>query len=202
MQHQTLARGFSQCSDCPITVSHAAMTVPEIKFCEVLIDVLNVVKCADEAALEQRKISFNRVRMGIAANVLTRTVVHGLMRRKTLPRPAISRIVIGDEMRRWIKMLIKHLFQILSAHLSDTARTDAPAAFDQGDNRNLLCAPSAFVWTGTLARLAAEGPLKVPMRFDEAIKRALTVKPPEEGWKEYERKLKRQQRRRRSKTAA
>jgi hypothetical protein len=32
-----------------------------------------------------------------------------------------------------------------------------------------------------------EGRLKVPFGFDEAISRALRVKPPEEGWKNYER---------------
>lgn len=31
------------------------------------------------------------------------------------------------------------------------------------------------------------GPLKVPLPFDEAISRALRVKPPPEGWKNYER---------------
>ncbi len=47
-----------------------------------------------------------------------------------------------------------------------------------------------------------EGPLRIPMKFDDAIKRALTVKPPEGGWAEYEKKLKRQRKRRRSKSAA
>ena len=47
-----------------------------------------------------------------------------------------------------------------------------------------------------------EGPLKVPMKFDEAIKRALTVKPPPEGWPEYEKKLRKERKRRRSKEAA
>lgn len=32
-----------------------------------------------------------------------------------------------------------------------------------------------------------EGPLKMPLHFDEAIRRALKVKPPPEGWKDYER---------------
>ena len=46
-----------------------------------------------------------------------------------------------------------------------------------------------------------EGPLSVPLPFDEAIKRALQVKPPPEGWSEYEAKLrrKRQQARQRKK---
>lgn len=35
-----------------------------------------------------------------------------------------------------------------------------------------------------------EGPLSVPLKFDEAIKRALSVKPPPEGWAAYEKKLK------------
>ena len=35
-----------------------------------------------------------------------------------------------------------------------------------------------------------EGPLKVNLKFDEAIKRALTVKPPAEGWAAYEKALK------------
>ena len=40
------------------------------------------------------------------------------------------------------------------------------------------------------AKAKREGPLKINMKFDEAIKRALAVKPPAEGWAEYEKKLK------------
>jgi|GEM_PF-3024294 hypothetical protein len=47
-----------------------------------------------------------------------------------------------------------------------------------------------------------EGPLKIPMKFDDAIKSVMTVKPPPEGWAEYEKKLKRERKRRRPKTAA
>jgi len=48
-----------------------------------------------------------------------------------------------------------------------------------------------------------EGPLSIPMKFDEAIKRALTVKPPPEGWAEYEKKkLKRARKRRQRKSVA
>lgn len=47
-----------------------------------------------------------------------------------------------------------------------------------------------------------EGPLSIPMKFDEAIKRALGVKPPPEGWAEYEKKLKREKKRKRPKSAA
>jgi hypothetical protein len=47
-----------------------------------------------------------------------------------------------------------------------------------------------------------EGPLNIPMAFDEAIKRALTVKPPEEGWAAYEKKIKRDRKRRKPKSAA
>ena len=36
-----------------------------------------------------------------------------------------------------------------------------------------------------------EGPLKIPLKFDDAIQRALKVNPPPEGWAEYEKKLKR-----------
>ena len=37
------------------------------------------------------------------------------------------------------------------------------------------------------AKAKGEGFLKVPLPFGEAISRALKVKPPPEGWKEYER---------------
>ncbi len=47
-----------------------------------------------------------------------------------------------------------------------------------------------------------EGPLKIPMKFDDAIERALQVKPPAEGWSEYEKKLKRQRKTKRRKAAA
>jgi hypothetical protein len=38
-------------------------------------------------------------------------------------------------------------------------------------------------------KMRHEGPLKIPMKFDDAIRHALKVKPPEEGWAEYEKKL-------------
>jgi hypothetical protein len=37
-----------------------------------------------------------------------------------------------------------------------------------------------------------EGPLHIPVPFDDAIKRALAVKPPPEGWAKYEKRLKRE----------
>lgn len=39
--------------------------------------------------------------------------------------------------------------------------------------------------------------IKVPFKFDDAIKRAMTVKPPIGGWADYEKKLKRQRERQR-----
>lgn len=44
-----------------------------------------------------------------------------------------------------------------------------------------------------------EGPLRIAMKFDEAIKRALTVKPPPEGWTKYEAELKRSTQRKQTK---
>jgi hypothetical protein len=43
-----------------------------------------------------------------------------------------------------------------------------------------------------------EPPLKIPMDFDKAIGTALSVKPPPEGWSEYEAKLKRRKTARKS----
>lgn len=51
------------------------------------------------------------------------------------------------------------------------------------------------------AKPKREGPLKVPLPFDEAIKRALQVKPPAEGWKAYEKRLAEQRAKRRGKRA-
>lgn len=52
------------------------------------------------------------------------------------------------------------------------------------------------------AKAKNEGPLKIGMKFDDAIKRALSVKPPPEGWDEYEKKLKKERKRRRPNKAA
>ena len=51
------------------------------------------------------------------------------------------------------------------------------------------------------AKAKHEGPLKIDVQFDDAIKRALAVKPPKEGWEEYEKSLKKQQKRPPKKTA-
>lgn len=52
------------------------------------------------------------------------------------------------------------------------------------------------------AKPKREGPLKVPFAFDDAIRRAMGVKPPPEGWKEYERARARANRRGRKPTLA
>lgn len=44
-----------------------------------------------------------------------------------------------------------------------------------------------------------EEPLKVSLRFDDALRRAVAVKPPPGGWADYEKKLKRDRQRRRKK---
>jgi hypothetical protein len=49
---------------------------------------------------------------------------------------------------------------------------------------------------------ANEGPIRIPMKFDDAIKRALSVKPPAQGWAAYEKKIKKNRKRRRAKKAA
>ncbi len=43
------------------------------------------------------------------------------------------------------------------------------------------------------AKLARDEPLKIPLKFDDAIKRAVTVKPPPEGWAKHMKKLRRAQ---------
>jgi hypothetical protein len=40
------------------------------------------------------------------------------------------------------------------------------------------------------AKPKREGSLRIPVPFEEAMKLALRVKPPEGGWAEYEKKLK------------
>jgi hypothetical protein len=40
------------------------------------------------------------------------------------------------------------------------------------------------------AKAKREGALKIPIPFDEAMRRAVTVKPPPEGWAAYEKKAK------------
>jgi len=47
------------------------------------------------------------------------------------------------------------------------------------------------------AKAKREGPLKIPMAFDDAIKRALEVKPPVGGWATLERGSTHKRRRRR-----
>ena len=42
---------------------------------------------------------------------------------------------------------------------------------------------------------AREGRLSVPFDFDEAIRRALQVKPPVEGWAKHERRLRQKRKR-------
>lgn len=41
------------------------------------------------------------------------------------------------------------------------------------------------------AKAKHEGPLKIPMPFDAAMKLAVGIKPPPEGWAQYEKNLNR-----------
>ena len=54
------------------------------------------------------------------------------------------------------------------------------------------------------AKAKREGPVRVPLAFDEAIRRVLQVKPPPEGWAAYEKapKTKRAKKRRKARSAA
>ena len=46
-----------------------------------------------------------------------------------------------------------------------------------------------------------DAPLKIPLKFDDALRRAVKVKPPPGGWAEYEKKIKRARQRQRQKAA-
>lgn len=54
------------------------------------------------------------------------------------------------------------------------------------------------------AKSTRDEPLKIPLKFDDAIKRAVTVKPPPEGWAKHMKKLRRKNtsKRKRPRTAA
>ena len=52
------------------------------------------------------------------------------------------------------------------------------------------------------AKPKREGPLKISLKFDDAIKRAIQVTPPPEGWAKYEAKLKRRRQGRRQQSTA
>ena len=45
------------------------------------------------------------------------------------------------------------------------------------------------------AKAKHKEPIKVPLEFDEAMRRAVKVKPPSEGWTKYVKKLMRERRR-------
>jgi hypothetical protein len=47
-----------------------------------------------------------------------------------------------------------------------------------------------------------EKPLRIPMKFDDAMALAVKVKPPAEGWKAYEKRLKSEHRRPKAKPKA
>jgi hypothetical protein len=51
-------------------------------------------------------------------------------------------------------------------------------------------------------KASRDEPLKVPFKFDDAMKRALAAKPPPGGWAEYEKKLKRQREQQRQRRKA
>jgi len=52
------------------------------------------------------------------------------------------------------------------------------------------------------AKVKCDEPLKISLKFDDAIKRAVTVKPPSEGWTKYVKKLMRERKRQRQKPTA
>lgn len=52
----------------------------------------------------------------------------------------------------------------------------------------------------TKAHPKREGPVHVPLPFDEAIRRALRVNPPKGGWKAHDERLKRRREQRKKTT--
>jgi hypothetical protein len=49
------------------------------------------------------------------------------------------------------------------------------------------------------AKAKHEKPLRIPMKFDDAMKLAVQMKPPAEGWKAYEKRLRSERRKRKPK---
>jgi hypothetical protein len=115
------------------TPSAIPLVVPEIEFGKIPLQMLlaDVVIYADDAALQDPKVSFRRVRVGIAPHILFDRMIDRGVAREAVADPDIDRAAVGAEMRILGNGVYKDRLQSCRGDIGDVVRTYLAAALDQ-----------------------------------------------------------------------
>src|SRR5260221_4353716 len=125
----------------------------------------NVMKRADQAALEDREETFDGIRSDAVARILAGTMVQRFMLVEHAMKGAIDRAFICVHGRRRRNILAQNIAHSAASDGMELEATRFPAAFDQRDDLHLVmrAAPAS----GGIHRLRVSGRLlRPPLGFD------------------------------------
>lgn len=162
-QRSMRSLGIAESSLLPLAINlylGFAVVIAEVKFCGITAKVLraDMVKRADNAALENREISFNRVCVCVAAHVFSRTMIDRFMALEHRREDAVLAFAVGHQigigsihlrLKDWAQIVCVDRWQMERAHLA--------AALDKRENHLLAdSADMLFVaFAAVLVRLFA-----------------------------------------------
>ncbi len=106
---------------------------------------------ADDAALEDREITLNRVCMSVAANIFLRGMIDSQMARKAFACAPIDTAFISPKVRLWRNLLNQNGFEVRAGHIRDMEGGNTTLTLDQRNNRFL----AGRLFVRTVLRLTA-----------------------------------------------
>src|SRR3990167_6039312 len=116
------------------------VVVAEIELIHVSLQVLfaHALVNARQAALEDREVAFNRVRMHGATDVFASTMRNGLMTGRDGSKDAVLPRFVRHQVRVGCHVRLENRLERLGGHVRDVERTHLPAALHKGEHRVLV----------------------------------------------------------------
>src|SRR6266404_9195878 len=150
-----------------------AIVVTEVELREIAVQMLTVAMLvrASHAALEDTEEAFNRVRVSIAAHVLARAVVYGLMVRKLLADLAIVKRAVSHETRIRRDVLFERALDARKELAGDVSGTNLAAPLNQCEHGFLVAVPTALVASRLTADVSLIGFNRLAARAHQATAR-------------------------------
>lgn len=146
---ESLADNAAQGAAGPLNIINAEsdpLVVTEIELGEIPLQVLlaDVVIHADDSALQNREIAFDRIGVRVAAHVFLRGMIDGLMAGETFSRFPIDAALVSTQVRLRRDLFSEDGLEVRGVHFCDMEGRDAALALDQCDDR--------FLWRRPLVR--------------------------------------------------
>jgi hypothetical protein len=140
---QTFAFNFLQAVHRAFAVCHFSAVMAMVKLCEIQRQMLfaDMMKCPNNAALEQREKSFDSVGgdepVLFAPDIFLRTVLDDVVIELRF-KSAIGKIVVGVHVGANRHVVFDDLLEILSRHMAHDLAANLAASFKQGNNGNFV----------------------------------------------------------------